>query len=339
LGACTSSGGNFPAGKEAIPPVLPELPAEAADSPEFGVPEPGLPVSEFGEVWAYILQDREDALKEGLPVSDLGYFGAEVDSYGKLTGVPNPRAIPPFNGRIHLVVKCDSYALTHFILKPGSPERREFIADLLAAARNFDGLQVDFEYILNRDREQFFSFLEELRAGLKGKFFTVALKARTRALSNDVHDYARISPLVDRILVMAYDEHWASSAPGPIAGMEWCRNVAAYAYSVIGREKLVMGLPFYGRVWIDPSPARAYIYPQIETLLNENGGPEIRREQGIPNFEYETSVVVKGYYEDSGSLAARLRMYKDMGVRAVGFWRLGQEDPGVWNALRLSPES
>jgi spore germination protein YaaH len=134
---------------------------------------------------------------------------------------------------------------------------------------------------------------------------------------------------------MAYDEHWSGSRPGPIAGMEWCRNVAAYALSAIGREKLIMGLPFYGRAWIDPSPAKAYTYPQIETLLDENGVREIRREEGIPNFEYESSVVVRGYYEDAASLAARLRMYRDMDVRAVGFWRLGQESPAVWDALRL----
>jgi spore germination protein YaaH len=111
--------------------------------------------------------------------------------------------------------------------------------------------------------------------------------------------------------------------------------VAAYALSVIGPGKLVMGLPFYGRAWIDPSPAKAYTYPQIETLLRENGVPEIRREDGIPGFEYETPVIVRGYYDDDVSLAARLRMYKHMKVQAVGFWRLGQESPAVWDVLRL----
>jgi spore germination protein YaaH len=295
------------------------------------------PVPVFDEIWAYLVQGREEALTEGLPISDLGYFGAELDSYGKLTGVPNPADIPPFGGRIHLVVKCDSYSLTHFALKKDSPERRELIADLLAASQKFDGLQIDFENIPSRDGEQFFSFLAELRAGLGDKFFSAALRARTRALDNDVHDYQRIRALVDRILVMAYDEHWGGSEPGPIAGMEWCRNVAAYAISVIGGGKLIMGLPFYGRAWIDPSPAKAYTYPQIETLLRENNVREIQREEGIPAFEYETPVIVKGYYEDALSLAARLRMYSDMGVRAVGFWRLGQENLEVWDVLRLEP--
>jgi hypothetical protein len=341
FGTCRSTG------EGPADPAVPSRPTEApaGNFPfagfSFGDPLPADPFSPpdpppvFDEVWAYLVQGREDALGAGLPISDLGYFGAELDSYGKLVSVPRRADVPPFGGRVHLVVKCDSYSLTHFVLKRDSPERRGLIADLLAETRNFDGLQIDFEYIPVRDREQFFSFLEELRSGLGNKFFTAALKARTRALDNDVHDYRQISPLVDRILVMAYDEHWGGSDPGPIAGMEWCRDVAAYALSVIGREKLIMGLPFYGRAWIDPSPAKAYTYPQIETLLSENSVREIQREEGLPHFEYETSVVVRGWYEDARSLWARLRMYRDMDVRAVGFWRLGQEGPGVWNVLRL----
>jgi hypothetical protein len=351
LGACVSAGEGPEAGETGAGNMIADQGGEGAPGEEGawtppdggfeenhggGSPE-SLPVSRFDEVWAYLVQGREEALREGLPISDLAYFGAEVDSYGKLSGVPRPQDIPPFGGRVHLVVKCDSYSLSHFVLKPDSPERRELIADLLAEARNFDGLQIDFEYIPSRDRERFFSFLEELRGGLENKFFSAALKARTRALDNDVHDYARIAPLVDRILIMAYDEHWGGSSPGPVAGMDWCRNVAAYALSVIGREKLIMGLPFYGRAWIDPNPAKAYTYPQIENLLKESGVRETGREGGIPNFEYETPVSVKAYYEDALSLASRLRMYRDMDVRAVGFWRLGQEDLRAWNALELGP--
>jgi spore germination protein YaaH len=308
----------------------------AVDAPSPESPEEPLPVTAFDEVWAYLLQGRESALQSGdVPLSDLGYFGAEINSYGQLSGVPNVKDVPPFKGRIHLVVKCDSTSLTHFILKEDARERRELIADLLNATQSFDGLQIDFEYIPARDGDQFFSFLGELRAGLGGKIFSVALKARTRPLANDVHDYAKIKPLVDRILVMAYDEHWATSAPGSIAGMEWCRNVANYALPVIGPEKLIMGLPFYGRAWSNPDPARAYTYQGIESLLSGNGNPEILREESVPTFEYEVPVLVRVYYEDEVSISSRLEMYRAIGVRSVGFWRLGQETPAVWNTLRL----
>ncbi|MDR0624490.1 MAG: glycoside hydrolase [Treponema sp.] len=301
----------------------------------FDLPSPGDPlaVSSFPEIWGYLLAGRETSFSGNLPISDIGYFGAEIDMYGKLTDVPDPRNIPNFSGRVHMVVACNSRALAHFTLREGSAERKALVADLIAEANNFDGLQIDFELIPQKDAPAFLSFLAELRVGLRDKTFTVALPARMGP--DDIFDYRKIKPLVDRILVMAYDEHWSTSAPGPIASLPWCKSVAEYALEVIGREKLIMGIPFYGRAWGNINPARAYIYSGIEAILNENSIAEIRRENGIPTFDYEIPVAVTVYYEDVYSLSVRMDMYKALGVRAIGFWRLGQETPAVWNVLRL----
>jgi spore germination protein YaaH len=238
-----------------------------------------------------------------------------------------------------MVVACNGRALSHFVLAPGSAERRELIADLLHAARNYDGLQIDFELIPQRDAGAFLSFLAELRTGLKDKIFTIALPARTRRINNDPFDYERIKPFVDRILVMAYDEHWSTSVPGPIASLAWCKKVADYALRVIGEDKLIMGIPFYGRAWGHINPSRAYLYSGIENILNEHQIADVKRENGIPTFDYEARVSVKVYYEDDYSLSARMEMYKSMGVASIGFWRIGQETPAVWNILRLEENS
>jgi hypothetical protein len=295
-----------------------------------------LPVSVFPEIWGYVVAERESALTRNLPISDVGYFAAEVDAYGSLVSVPVRRSLPSFSGRVHMVVKCDGRALTHFVLLPGSAERKALIADLLAASRNFDGLQVDFENIPQRDGEAFHTFLAELRAGLGNKMFTIALPARTRKIANDVYDYEKIAPMVDRILVMAYDEHWSGSAPGSIASLAWCRRVASYSLSVIGREKLIMGLPFYGRAWGESNPSRAIVYSTTESIIKQFGVTEIRREEGIPTFNYQVTIPVKVYYEDVYSLSARMEMYRSMNVAAIGFWRLGQETTAVWKFLQLS---
>jgi spore germination protein YaaH len=294
-----------------------------------------LPQSRFDEIWAYLISDEEAALGEGFPISDIGYFGAEVDSYGQLSGLPNIRRIASFKGRKHLVVACNSRGLTHFVLEPGSKSRRELVADLLEAARPYDGLQIDFEMVPQRDGDNFRSFLRELREGLGRKTFTVALPARTKIRQDDVYDYRKILPLVDRVLVMAYDEHWSGSAPGPIASIDWCREVAAYALDVIGREKLIMGIPFYGRTWGDVNPSRAFFHSGIQRLRRENDVTAITRENSIPTFSYQIPLTVTVYYEDEFSLSARFELYRKLGVRSVGFWRLGQESPGVWDILDL----
>jgi len=312
---------------------------EESDERPIVIQEPpdGLPVSTFGEIWAYVVAGEESAYKRGLPISDIGYFGAEIDSYGSLTDVPRRQNLSSFPGRVHLVVCCNSRSLSHFILVPGSRERRELIADLIRETRNYDGLQIDFELIPARDRETFHSFLRELRAGLGNKIFTIALPARNRKLNSDVYDYDEIKPHVDKILVMAYDEHWSGSAPGSVASLSWCRRVAEYSLAAIGREKLIMGLPFYGRAWGNQSVSRALIHSTTERIIREMGVSEIRRENGIPTFDYNVTVSVKVYFEDEYSQSARMEMYRSMNVGAIGFWRLGYEKPIVWNIIRLVP--
>ena len=329
-----------------VQPSEPALPAAPDDEygweensvpSELVLPPPGtaLPVSSFNGIWAYLVSGREQALDFSGPVSDLVYFGAEVDSYGQLVDIPNFRNISSFRGRKHFVAACNSRSLTHFVLVEGSAERKALVRDLLEAAKPYDGLQIDFEYVPAKDGEVFLSFLRELRAGLGDKVFSAALPARTRTLRDDVYDYEKIKPIVDSILVMAYDEHWSTSEPGPIASMNWCNRVARHALDAIGPEKLVMGLPFYGRSWGSVNTNRAYIHSGIEELMREQNINEIRRENGIPNFKYEMPMSVTVYYEDEYSLSARLEMYKRMGINAVGFWRLGQETPAFWPLIKL----
>jgi spore germination protein YaaH len=296
------------------------------------------PVSSFGEVWAYLMAEREAALNPDYPITDLVYFNAEVDTYGKLTALPDPAKLSSFKGRLHLIIACNGRALTHFALEEGTEVRKQLIDDIIEATQPYHGLQIDFEYVPARDGEAFFSFLEALRKGLKDKMFTIALPARSRTIPNDVYDYKKIADIVDRILVMAYDEHWSTSEPGPVASMDWCQRVAAYALRTIGSEKLIMGLPFYGRSWGSFNANRAYIYSSIENLKKEQDVTEINREMGVPYFNYQTSLDVVAYYEDIYSLSSRMEMYRQMGVKSIGFWALSQETPEIWKLIDIEKE-
>jgi GH18 family chitinase len=295
-----------------------------------------LPVTKFKEIWGYVIAGQESALKRNIPLTDVCYFGAEVSMYGDLSKVPNRRSLSPFAGRVHLVVTCGSNALTYFSLMPGSPQRKELIADLIEAAKNFDGLNIDFENIPAKSADAFLSFLKELRSGLpKDKIFSIALYSRTRTLANDIYDYEKIKPFVDKIFVMAYDEHWGGGTAGPVASMRWCRSVADYSLRVIGQEKLIMGIPFYGRAWASQNHHRALLYTTTERLIDTHNVEVIKRENGIPTFDYNANVSVKVYYEDEYSVSARMEMYKSMNINAIGFWRIGQETPKIWNYIQI----
>jgi len=294
-----------------------------------------LPVTSFKEIWGYVIAGQEAALRRELPITDVGYFGAEVDIYGVLSKVPNRQALGAFNGRVHLTVTCGNYALTYFVLLPGSPQRAKLISDLIAATRNFDGLNIDFENIPPRSGEAFLSFLKELKEGLpQDKIFSVCLYARHRTLTNDVYCYEKVTPLADKIFVMAYDEHWGGGPAGPVASLRFSRSVANYSMRIVGSEKLVMGIPFYGRAWASANHHRALIYSTTERLINTHNAA-VRRENGIPTFDYKATVDVKVYFEDEYSVSSRMEMYKSMGINAIGFWRIGQETPKVWDLMRI----
>ncbi|MDR1787143.1 MAG: glycoside hydrolase [Treponema sp.] len=295
-----------------------------------------LPQSSYPEIYGYVMSGREHTFRKDMPVSDLFYFAAEPNVYGNLVGVPNRKKLAAFRGKVHLVVAAASPTLFHFILREGSEERRQLVKDIAAASKNFDGLQIDFEQVHKRDEKAFVSFLKEVRSGIGNKLFSIAIPARTHRIANEAYDYQTLAAIADKILVMAYDEHWSGSKPGPIASMEWCRKVAEYSIQTIGPHKLIMGLPFYGRSWGSFNPNTAYIFSSIEEVQQAQGIKRVNRTDAIiPMFEYERPVTVTVYYEDEQSIAFRLAEYRSLGVQSVGFWRIGQESPGVWQTMRL----
>lgn len=290
----------------------------------------------FQEVWAYVMDSRRDEYKEDMPVTDLCVFGATIGQYGEVVSIPNADNYKNFKGRKHMVVTCDGRSLSHFVLDPQYSVRNEILRTLTKVSKNFDGVQIDFENVPAKDAKHFRTFLLDLRGRMgKSKWMTVALPARIKDFASDIYPYKEIHPCVDRIIVMAYDEHWSTSKPGPIASMEWCEKVADYAVSVIPNRKLVMGLPFYGRTWQDNRIHQAWYYTGINRIMNENNAHVVERDNTVPYFTFKTESTVTGYFEDTLSLVTRMRMYSGKGVTRVGFWRIGQEDPEFWKWLKI----
>jgi hypothetical protein len=292
-----------------------------------------LPESEFSEVWTYVIARNEKYLKARYPITDVVYFGAEVDAYGSIVGIPRRRNLPRTNARIHVSITCGSSGLTHFLLEPESKARAAFFNALVALSGEYDGLNIDLENIPLQDADNFLSLLRQLKEALGEKTLSVCVPARTT--ESRTYNYKNIAGIADRVFVMAYDEHWSGSAPGPVASMRWCRNVASYALKTIGAGKLIMGLPFYGRSWANKTTARALIASTTDSIMKDNDITAVEREDGVPKFTYDANVKVTVYFEDAYSLAVRMDMYQTTGVDKIGFWRLGQEDSGVWDYISI----
>lgn len=289
----------------------------------------------FREIWGYLEPGDEKLVDPAYPVSDIGYFSAGISYKGKLIGVPDRKKLSKYAGRVHLVVaELSNQALLHFCFDPQFHLRDDLVAAIASAAEPYDGVQIDFETVSASDSDAFCEFLSILKKKLGSKTFSVALPARTRNVS-DAFDYAKISAIADRIVVMAYDEHWSGSAPGSIASLEWCRKVSAYARSIVPQSKLVMGLPFYGRAWATANPSKAYRFSGISRLLNEKNVSAVNRVDAVPSFSYQETITVNVFFEDASSLMCRAQLYHDSSVESIAFWKIGQEDSSIWGRLSL----
>jgi spore germination protein len=306
--------------------------AEPQNPPQNESPRPA-----FQEIWAYLVPGQEKQLTRQEPITDLCWFSAALNKNGRLYGAVARPAVTLRDGlspAAHLVVaELSNTALMHFTLDPSFGVRPLLVADIVAAAEGYDGVQVDFEAVAADDGDFFVDFLKDLRGALApGKRLSVALPARLGRVA-DAFEYGRIAPLVDRVIVMAYDEHWSTSGPGPVASLPWCSKVADYVKSAIPLEKIVMGLPLYGRAWPDKRLARALRFDGVQDLLAEKSGAADYTPEAGAHFEYTETVQVSVFYDDARTIMEKLRLYQGKGIRSVSFWRVGQGPPELWGAI------
>lgn len=297
----------------------------------------GLPV-EMDEVWGWVMQNKEAEFSFAYPISDVGYFAADVDCYGNLINVPDRKKLEGYEGRVHLVIVCDSKSLTHFVLDPKFGIADQMVNDIMKAVEPFDGLNVDYELIPGKDAKNFMRFLEKLSAEChkKGKLFTVCVPARIKTISDDIFPYKKIASISDRVMIMAYDEHWSTSRPGAVASVDWCRKIADYAVTTIPPEKLVMGLPFYGRSWASEKVSQGWYFEGVNRMMNEYKPGKVQYINEVPTVDIKVTVDTEFWFEDAYSIVTKMRLYELSGIRHIAFWRIGQEDKTVWQWIKLN---
>lgn len=147
------------------------------------------------------------------------------------------------------------------------------------------------------------------------------------------YDLAAIAPAVDFITLMTYDGYTRSSAPGPIAGYTWVEQSVRYALQYVPRQKLHLGLGFYGRVWCNQDATEAP-YSEVMKMLGDNHA-ELRWHEWhrSPWFVFADSrcqgqSVV--FFENRESLKEKMKLVGKYRLRGFSAWRLGQEDPRFW---------
>lgn len=223
-------------------------------------------------------------------------------------------------------------------------KRKQHIADIVALleSKNFDGINIDYENLQDEQTDNFSAFMKELGSALheQGKILKVALQRRENNDHTYGQDWIAVSQAADQLTFMTYDEHRQEGEPGPVASINWVRRTIEFALSLgVPKEKIVVGIPLYGYDWAmrkDGSfdTAKVLEYEDVANIMKVfEARPQFDEKSASPYLEYTVGKKHIVWFENEKSFAAKLELAKELGVGGIAFWRLGGEDPAVWEAL------
>lgn len=194
----------------------------------------------------------------------------------------------------------------------------------------YRGVVIDFEGMTGADT-----------ALTRAVIATIAGAARARGVgpvaiaipASDTVGYpARLfASSADLLLIMLYDQHWATSPPGAIAEPLWVRRTLAMRVAESGASRVVAGLPLYGYQWRANGPAATISYDDARRLAAE-AGVALDRDPATSTL-HAMRAGPDGWelwVSDAVLIEALEREVTALGVRRVAYWRLGLEDPAVW---------
>jgi spore germination protein YaaH len=221
----------------------------------------------------------------------------------------------------------------------------------LAERYDFVGWQLDLEYIAPADKAYYTRFVQRVAARLhsEGRLLSIAVVPRFSDVYPDVnprrefhsgewgapYDFRALGGVVDFMTLMTYDHHSSATPPGPVAGYDWVKAAVQYATQRVPRQKILLGIPFYGREWIKSgyeTSAHTLSFSDARNRMDHFSLEGLWDERWrTPWFQYtDADGVHTGWYEDSRSLEAKLGLLEAFHLRGFAAWKLGVEDPAFW---------
>jgi spore germination protein len=324
----------------------------------FIPPAPKVPA----EILAYV-EPRGETISEvlinevrntGPYLTYLALFSFEANRDGTLTAPtiePLPTIATEANTSIAMVItNLEDYQFSSELARDifqSEAVQNLLLDNIIQEARsigNISDIHFDLERIPGDQRVAYNNFLRKAVERLHAEGFTVstALAPKTRADQPgewyEAHDYESHGEIVDFSLLMTYEWGYSGGPPMAVSPINEVEKVVNFALSVMPAEKIMLGQNLYGYDWTLPfvqggeyatavSPQRA-----IELASRYNAVIQYDDTAQAPYFNYVDeegrSHVV--WFEDARSIQAKFDMIKRLGLRGIGYWKLGLPFPQNW---------
>ena len=247
----------------------------------------------------------------------------------------------------------------------------------------FDGIDVDWEFPVRggmkgnverpEDRANFTLLLAELRRQLDeqgrrdGRRYelTIAASARPSEIAN--LEVERLAPLLDFINIMTYDYHVASrvahfnaplfpAAGDPTPELTIDASVRVFLDAGVPAEKLLIGVPFYGRLYRGVPNVSAGRFQPVDTLPFPSGAEagdwrtlsrgRLRDARFVTYWDslaqvpwaFDSTSGTWISYDDERSVEAKGSYVRERGLGGVIIWELGGDDGRLIRALSAGLE-
>jgi len=227
----------------------------------------------------------------------------------------------------------DGPGLARMLADPALRQAR--IAQIVAflAANHFQGVTVDFEEVPDTAQSDLKTFLGELNDAFDPHGWGIVLSV---PFDDANWDYAGYADIVDFVVLMAYDEHWAGKTPGSIAGQQWFEDTLEKRMKDLDPAQTIVAIGSYGYDWSHGNNAEALTFQDAMDRASDA--------QADISFDPDTQNPHFSYDEDDGSthqvwfldgVTAYNQIHAADEYKPYGYalWRLGSEDPSVWSLL------
>ncbi|WP_181833061.1 glycosyltransferase [Bacillus taeanensis] len=192
----------------------------------------------------------------------------------------------------------------------------------------YDGINIDFENIKKNDRDLLTNFMKELYHTFHEDGLLVTIDVPT---ANEAFDYTSLEKYCDRMILMLYDESFQN--PGPIASVSWYEE----NLSNISNDKLIVSIGNYGYDW-DWESTKAGKVMSFEEIMRMANKANLKVQwddlSKTPYITYrEKNRAHELWFLDSVTFYNQWKIAASKGVKGVALWRLGTEDPSVWDVV------